>query len=78
MFSKRIITAFSSPVRRSFSTTVLPPPRLFDYATIRKHLRPTQDSINAVESAFSMMSKGLVDVPIPMHIGIPESEVSFP
>jgi hypothetical protein len=44
----------------------VPPPRLFDYATIVKHLKPTTQSIGAIESAFGMLSKGLVDVPIPM------------
>lgn len=44
----------------------VPPPRLFDYATIVKHLKPTTQSIGAIESAFHMLSKGLVDVPIPM------------
>lgn len=44
----------------------VPPPRLFDYATITKHLKPTPQSIGAIESAFGMLSKGLVDVPIPM------------
>jgi hypothetical protein len=62
---------------RALSTKVPNPPRLFDYATIRKHMKPTVASVEAIENAFGMLAKGLVDVPIPMHIGIHETEVSL-
>lgn len=59
---------------RPFSS-MIPGPKLFDYTTIRRHIKPTKSTVEAIESAFGMLSKGMVDVPIPMHIGIPESEV---
>jgi len=62
-----------------FSTVVsVPPPKLFDYKAITSNLKPSKESILAVESAFGMLAKGQVDVPIPMHIGIHESELAGP
>eukprot|EP01040_Poterioochromonas_malhamensis_P004240 gene4240-4542_t len=60
-----------------FNSTIKPP-RLFDYATIRKNLKPSKKSIDAVEAAFGMLAKNLVDVPIPMHIGIHETATAGP
>jgi hypothetical protein len=54
-----------------------PPPRLFDYETVTKNLS-VADAIEAVEQAFSALAKGRVDVPLPMHIGIEESDVAGP
>jgi len=54
-----------------------PPPRLFDYETITKHLT-VPDAIEAVEAAFSALAKGKVDVPLPMHIGVDESAIAGP
>jgi ornithine cyclodeaminase/alanine dehydrogenase-like protein (mu-crystallin family) len=54
------------------------PPKLFDFQTIKNKVKPTIESITAIETAFGMLSKGLVDVPIPMHIGIHETEHAGP
>jgi len=59
-------------------TTVPNPPRLFEYSIIKQNLKPSLQIIDAVEKAFGMLAKGKVDVPIPMHIGIHESEVAGP
>ena len=53
----------------------VPPPQLFDYKTIVENLKPNIKIIDAIESAFGQLAIKKVDVPIPMHIGIPESEV---
>jgi len=47
--------------------------RVFDYATIRKHLKASPAIVKAIEHAFGELSKGKVEVPMPMHIGIHES-----
>ena len=47
----------------------VPPPRLFDYATIKKNLPPSKAMVDAIENAFGMLAKDKVDVPLPMHIG---------
>lgn len=60
---------------RAFAT--VPGPRLFDYETVRGALKES-DAVDAIESAFGMLAKGKVDVPIPMHIGIDESEKAGP
>ena len=60
---------------RTFSSPKIQAPRLFDYATIKSNLKPSVKAVEAVEKAFGMLAKNLVDVPIPMHIGIHESEV---
>lgn len=62
-------------VARAFAS--VPPPRLFDYQTVRSTLKPS-DAISAVEEAFGKLAKGEVDVPIPMHIGIHETETAGP
>ncbi|CAM9106420.1 unnamed protein product, partial [Hapterophycus canaliculatus] len=60
---------------RAFAT--VPGPRLFDYETVTSVLKQS-DAVEAVEAAFGMLAKGKVDVPIPMHIGIDESENAGP
>lgn len=65
----------SSGFARTLSS--FPPPRLFDYETVTKNLS-VADAIEAVEQAFSALAQGRVDVPLPMHIGIEESEVAGP
>lgn len=60
---------------RAFAT--VPGPRLFDYATVTSALKQS-DAVEAIEAAFGMLAKGKVDVPIPMHIGIDESENAGP
>ena len=54
-----------------------PAPRLFDYETIVNNLS-VADAIDSVEAAFGALAKGKVDVPMPMHIGIEESDVAGP
>eukprot|EP01031_Cornospumella_fuschlensis_P024026 gene24026-29073_t len=78
MFSSASIKLLSSPTARRFLSSAPPPPRLFDYATIRQHLRPSKDAVDAIEKAFGMLAEGKVDVPIPMHIGIHETETAGP
>jgi len=53
-------------------------PQLFDYNAVISNLKPSLTIINEVESAFGRLAKGLVDVPIPMHIGIHETETAGP
>lgn len=60
---------------RAFAT--VPGPRLFDYETVTSVLKQS-DAVEAVEAAFGMLAKGKVDVPLPMHIGIDESETAGP
>lgn len=60
---------------RAFAT--VPGPRLFDYAAVTGALKQS-DAVEAIESAFGMLAKGKVDVPIPMHIGIDESDKAGP
>jgi len=54
-----------------------PVPRLFDYETVTSNLSVT-DAIDSVENAFAALAKGNVEVPMPMHIGIKESDNSGP
>lgn len=61
----------------SRALSAFPPPRLFDYDTVTKNLT-VSDAIDSVEKAFSALAKGKVDVPMPMHIGIEESDVAGP
>jgi len=70
--SRNIVSASRS---RRFSTFA--PPRLFDYETITQHLAVT-DAIESVEEAFGSLAKGKVDVPMPMHIGIDETDAAGP
>lgn len=67
--------AISATAARAFAT--VPGPRLFDYDTVRGALKES-DAVEAIESAFGMLAKGLVDVPIPMHIDIHESDNAGP
>lgn len=60
---------------RAFAT--VPGPRLFDYETVTSVLKQS-DAVEAIEAAFGMLAKGKVDVPIPMHIGIDESDNAGP
>lgn len=62
---------------RAFATGGFPPPRLFDYETVTSNLT-VNDAIESVEEAFKALAKGKVDVPMPMHIGIEESDVAGP
>lgn len=62
---------------RSLATTVNPP-RLFDYATVTQHVKPSIEIVNAIEAGFGKLAKGEVDVPIPMHIGIEETGAAGP
>ena len=54
-----------------------PAPRLFDYETVTSNLSVT-DAIESVEAAFGALAQGKVDVPMPMHIGIEETETAGP
>lgn len=63
---------------RNLSTNAPTPPKLFLYNDIKNHLKPSKQIIEAVEAAFGMLAQDKVDVPIPMHIGIHESEVAGP
>jgi len=54
-----------------------PAPQLFDYKTVTANLSVT-DAIDAVEQAFGALAQGKVDVPMPMHIGIHETETAGP
>ena len=79
---KRLVQATSpltatSNKSRLLSTTGFPTPILFDYETIKNNLTVT-DAISSVEEAFGALANGKVDVPMPMHIGIEESEVAGP
>ena len=58
-------------------TTGFPAPRLFDYETIKNNLT-VADAVTSVEEAFGALANGKVDVPMPMHIGIEESEFAGP
>jgi hypothetical protein len=79
MISSIASRTFSKVVRstsvRSFAT--FPAPRLFDYETITSNLDVT-DAIDAVEKAFGALAQGKVDVPMPMHIGIDQTENAGP
>jgi ornithine cyclodeaminase/alanine dehydrogenase-like protein (mu-crystallin family) len=65
-------------IGRRLLSTGLPAPRLFDYTTITTNLKPSKLINDGIESAFGMLAKGEVDVPIPMHIGINESANAGP
>lgn len=57
--------------------SAFPAPRLFDYETVTANLS-VRDAIESVEEAFKALARGKVDVPMPMHIGIDESDVAGP
>jgi ornithine cyclodeaminase/alanine dehydrogenase-like protein (mu-crystallin family) len=75
--ASRFIPAASRAQTRAFAAKINPP-RLFDYETVASNIKPTTESIGAIESAFGMLAKDLVDVPIPMHIGIAETANAGP
>lgn len=87
MLSKHLVRSVTrltntSSARRSYgaSTTLssaFPAPRLFDYETVTANLSVT-DAIESVEAAFGALAKGKVDVPMPMHIGIHETNAAGP
>lgn len=60
---------------KSFSS--LPPPKFFDYKTVTSTLKVEQAFV-AIENCFGMLAQNKVDVPIPMHIGIHETETAGP
>jgi len=61
--------------RRRMATVA--PPRLFSYEEIKASVQE-KHAIESVETAFGMLAKDKVDVPIPMHIGIDESPEAGP
>ena len=74
----------SAATRRSYASSSrlsaqagFPAPRLFDYATVTSNLS-VGDAIESVEAAFGALAKGNVDVPMPMHIGIEETDTAGP
>jgi ornithine cyclodeaminase/alanine dehydrogenase-like protein (mu-crystallin family) len=71
LFSRTVVQSFSTP------KAAFPAPRLFDYETVTKNLS-VADAIASVEHCFAELARGKVDVPIPMHIGIHESEQAGP
>jgi len=63
--------------RRTLATSAFPAPKLFDYATVTSNLS-VSDAIESVEAAFGALAQGKVDVPMPMHIGIEETDAAGP
>ncbi|GMI22578.1 hypothetical protein TeGR_g9641 [Tetraparma gracilis] len=63
------------PLSRSLAS--FPPPRLFSYDKIVANMS-VADAIPAIEDCFIKLAQGQVDVPMPMHIGIPESGAAGP
>lgn len=51
---KSLITK-NSKSARAYLATKVNPPKLFDYETITKNLKPSLQSINAIETAFGMV-----------------------
>ena len=45
--------------RRSFGIKIAPP-RLFSFEEITKNLKPSVESVAAIENCFGMLAKGLV------------------
>lgn len=80
--ASRLVSSVAA--RRSYAASTklsapaaFPAPRLFDYATVTSNLS-VGDAIESVEAAFGALAKGNVDVPMPMHIGIDETETAGP
>lgn len=71
------VARIATSVSRQRSVSSFAPPRLFDYETITKNLA-VADAIESVEAAFGALAQGKVDVPMPMHIGIDESDAAGP
>jgi len=74
---RRLATTTSIPTSRAFATQQFTPPKLFDYDTVVANLT-VADAITSVEQAFGALARGKVDVPMPMHITVDESEVAGP
>jgi hypothetical protein len=71
-------SAMASPpaagvLSRSFSAGA----KMFTYDEVKAAVQE-KHAIESVEAAFGMLSKGKVDVPIPMHIGIDETASAGP
>lgn len=64
-------------LHRGFAAAAFAPPRLFDFESVTRHLT-VADAIPSVEAAFGALARGKVDVPMPMHIGIYESDAAGP
>jgi len=57
---------------------LVPVPKLFSYEQVTSNLKPCIEIIDAIEAAFGKLAKNKVDVPIPMHIGIDETDEAGP
>lgn len=77
MFASLARTSLRRSVGAIRSVSAFPAPRLFDYETVTANLS-VRDAIESVEEAFKALARGKVDVPMPMHIGIDESDVAGP
>jgi ornithine cyclodeaminase/alanine dehydrogenase-like protein (mu-crystallin family) len=76
MLSGRLQKTLLTPLfYRSFSA--FPAPRLFDYGTVTSNIS-VLDAIDSVEKAMGALALGKVDVPMPMHIGIHETDTAGP
>lgn len=63
---------------RQFSGRKTPPlPRMFDYTSIVENIKPCTEIISAVESAYEKVSKGEVENPSALRVGILDRDVSF-
>lgn len=51
---------------------------MFDYASVTANLQPDIAIVDAIEAGFGKLAQGKVDVPLPMHIGIDETEAAGP
>ena len=70
-----------APAPPGRSSTVEAPPapaELYDYDTIKASVAPDARLVAAVEDAFAQLAGGKVDVPLPMHIGVAETEHAGP
>lgn len=81
-FSRSVASAATARRLYASSSTLsakaaFPAPRLFDYETVTSNLN-VADAIESVEAAFGALAQGKVDVPMPMHIGIDETENAGP
>jgi len=77
MFASLARTSIRRSAGAIRSVSAFPAPRLFDYDTVTANLS-VPDAIESVEEAFKALARGKVDVPMPMHIGIDESDVAGP
>ena len=74
----RDVTVGNKPPQFDASTPRLPAPKLYDYDTIVSKVSPSAALVGAVEDAFAQLAQGKVDVPLPMHIGIAETDAAGP